>query len=80
MNAAKITVSLDPSLLHRLDRLVQSHVFPSRSQAVQAAVEEKIARLQKTRLARECAKLDPEQEQALADAGLAAEVGQWPPY
>ena len=80
MNAAKITISLDPSLLHRLDRLVQSRVFPSRSQAVQAAVEEKIARLQKTRLAQECAKLDPAQEQALADAGLAAEVSQWPPY
>ncbi len=80
MNAAKITVSLDQHLLHRLDRLVQSRVFPSRSQAVQAAVEEKIARLHKTRLAQECAKLDPAEEQALADIGLAAEASQWPPY
>lgn len=78
MNAAKITVSLDPDLLIRLDRLVQSHVFPSRSQAVQVAVEEKIARLQRTRLAQECAKLDPKEEQALADCGL--EAAEWPPY
>jgi metal-responsive CopG/Arc/MetJ family transcriptional regulator len=80
MNAAKITISLDPHLLHRLDRLVQSHDFPSRSQAVQEAVAEKIARIEKTRLAQECAKLDPLEEQALADTGLAAEASQWPPY
>src|SRR5580700_4488292 len=80
MNAAKITISLDQELLHRLDRLVQSRVFPNRSQAVQTAVEEKIARMQRTRLAQECAKLDPLEEQAIADVGLAAEVSQWPPY
>ena len=80
MNAAKITISLDQDLLQRLDRLVQSRVYPSRSQAVQAAVLEKIARLQKTRLAQECAKLVPTEEQALADLGLASEAAQWPPY
>ena len=80
MNAAKITISLDQDLLQRLDRLVQSRVYPSRSQAVQAAVQEKIARLQKTRLAQECAKLNPVEEQALADLGLASEAAQWPPY
>jgi len=80
MNAAKITISLDQDLLQRLDRLVQSRVFPSRSQAIQVAVQEKILRLQKTRLAQECAKLDPAEEQAFADMGLAAEMDQWPPY
>ena len=80
MSAAKITISIDEHLLHRLDVLVQSHVFPNRSQAVQSAVQEKIARLGMTRLAQECAKLDPQEEQALADEGLAAEVAQWPPY
>lgn len=34
----------------------------------------------KERLARECAKLDPAEEQAMADMGLAAEAAQWPPY
>lgn len=80
MNAAKITISLDQELLRRLDDLVQSNAYKSRSHAVQAAVEEKIARQQKTRLAEQCKKLDPFEEQALADLGLAAEAGQWPPY
>ena len=80
MSVAKITVSLDEQLLSQLDGMVRSQVFPSRSQAVQVAVQEKIARHRKTRLAQECAKLDPAEEQALADMGLAAEVAQWPPY
>ena len=80
MSVAKITISIDQKLLDRLDTLVRSQIFPSRSQAVQSAVQEKITRLDKTRLAQECAKLDPVEEQALADEGLAAEVAQWPPY
>jgi len=80
MNAAKITISIDHELLGRLDRLVQSRVFPNRSQAVQAAVEEKIARLQKSRLATECAKLNQAEEQALADMGLLSEANDWPQY
>ncbi|MDQ2686527.1 MAG: ribbon-helix-helix domain-containing protein [Armatimonadota bacterium] len=80
MSVAKITISIDEQLLHRLDTLVQARLFPNRSQAVQSAVEEKITRLGKTRLAQECAKLDPAEEQALADMGLASEVSQWPPY
>ncbi len=80
MNAAKITISIDENLLKRVDKLVQSHVFLNRSQAIQAAVQEKIVRLEKTRLAQECAKLDPAFEQALADEGLAAEVDEWPEY
>jgi hypothetical protein len=41
-------------------------VFSNRSQAIQVAVEEKMARLEQNRLARECAKLDPAFEKALA--------------
>lgn len=80
MSVAKITISIDEQVLNRLDSLVQSRIFPNRSQAVQSAVQETIARLGKTRLARECAKLDSAEEQALADEGLAAEAAQWPPY
>ncbi len=70
MSVAKITVSIDEQLLSRLDGMVQSRLFSSRSQAVQSAVQEKIARLGKTRMAQECAKLDPAEEQAIADEGL----------
>ena len=80
MSAAKITISIDENLLRRLDRLVQSQVFLNRSQAIQVAVQEKMARLDKTRLAQACAKLDPAFEQAMADEGLAVEATEWPEY
>jgi Arc/MetJ-type ribon-helix-helix transcriptional regulator len=80
MSAAKITISIDERLLSQLDRLIQSQVFLNRSQAIQAAVQEKVARLDQVRLARECAKLDPAFEQAMADEGLAAEADEWPRY
>lgn len=80
MDVAKITISIDRELLIGLDRLVKSRGYKSRSQAVQAVLEEKIARQQKIRLAEQCAKLDPQEEQSLADTGLSSEAGQWPPY
>ena len=80
MSVAKVTISIDQSLLKRVDRLVKSHVFPNRSHVIQQALEEKIARIDSTRLARECAKLRPAEEQALADEGLQGEVAQWPEY
>jgi Arc/MetJ-type ribon-helix-helix transcriptional regulator len=80
MSSAKVTVSIDRRILDRIDRLVKSQAFASRSQAVQTAVEEKLLRWDRTRLARECGKLDPSSEQALADIGLASEAEDWPPY
>lgn len=80
MSVAKVTISIDQSLLNRIDGLVKVHVFPSRSQVIQEALEEKIARIDRTRLARECAKLHAAEEQALADEGLAGEAAQWPEY
>jgi Arc/MetJ-type ribon-helix-helix transcriptional regulator len=80
MPRSKIAISLDALLLERLDRFVKEEVFPNRSQAIQAAVEEKIARLEKSSLARECAKLDPRFEKALAEEGLSEELSEWPAY
>jgi hypothetical protein len=45
-----------------------------RSRAIQHAVAEKLARMERSRLAAECAKLDPEFEKALADEGLSREL------
>jgi len=78
MARAKIAISLDALLLERVDRFVKEEVFPNRSQAIQAAVEEKLARLRKGSLARECAKLDPLFEIALAEEGLSEELSEWP--
>jgi metal-responsive CopG/Arc/MetJ family transcriptional regulator len=80
MGMAKVAVTLDEELLARVDRLVKERVFPNRSRVIQEAVAEKLGRLEQGRLARECAKLDPAYEQALADEGLAAEGEGWPEY
>ncbi len=55
-------------------------VFPSRGRAIGEAVIEKLARLEQSRLAQECAKLDPYEERALAEIGLGSEVAGWPEY
>ena len=60
--------------------LVKKQVFPNRSQAIEEAVTEKLARLEKSRLAQECAKLDPEFEKALAEEGLSEDLAECPEY
>ena len=66
VNAAKIAISIDPSLLKRVDALVSRKLFRSRSEIFQVAVSEQIERLDENALARECAKLDQTQERAFA--------------
>jgi thymidylate kinase len=80
MARSKIAISLDPLLLERIDHLMNKEVNPNRSQPIQATVEEKLARLEKSSLARECAKLDPRFEKALAEEGLTEALSQWPEY
>jgi metal-responsive CopG/Arc/MetJ family transcriptional regulator len=80
MAKAKVAVTLDSSVLERLDRLVENASFANRSQAIEIAVEEKLARLERRRLAEECSKLDPDEEKALADLGWDADVKAWPEY
>jgi Arc/MetJ-type ribon-helix-helix transcriptional regulator len=77
--SAKIAITLDESLLARLDQLVAQRRFPSRSSAVQSALQDHVQRWEKSRLARECAKLDKESEKQLADEGLGG-LDQWPAY
>lgn len=80
MAASKIAITLDNNMLKRLDMLVKSNFFPNRSKAIQQAVAEKLTRLEKSLLAQECAKLDPDFEQSLAEEGFAAELEEWPEY
>ncbi len=80
MSKGKIAITLDEQSIGELDRLVEQNVFRNRSQAVQEAVSEKLERLNKTRLARESAKLNPDLEKQLADEGLAADIEEWPEY
>ena len=80
MAKSKIAITLDKRIVGRIDSLVREKAYPNRSQAIEAAVEEKLERLDRTRLARECDKLDPDFERALAEEGLSDELREWPEY
>jgi metal-responsive CopG/Arc/MetJ family transcriptional regulator len=80
MSKEKIAITLDEEFIGELDRLVKQHVFQSRSQAIQAAVSEKLLRMKRSRLAVECAKLEPAFEKAMAEEGLTEDMRRWPEY
>jgi metal-responsive CopG/Arc/MetJ family transcriptional regulator len=80
MAKTKLAVTLDAELVRELDQLVAQHQFPNRSQAIEMAVAEKLQRLAGTRLAQECAKLDPAEERSFAEEGLAGGRDTWPEY
>ena len=77
---AKIAISIDRKILDRIDRLVEKKMFPNRSRAIQTAIEEKISKLDKSRLATESAKLNRADEQLLSDEGLQTDLTEWPEY
>jgi metal-responsive CopG/Arc/MetJ family transcriptional regulator len=76
----KIAISLDAGVLRRLDALVREGAYASRSQAFELALRAFLEKERRTRLARECAKLDPAVEQREADEGLAGDLASWPEY
>ena len=80
MPKAKVAITLDVELLDRVDELVARREFRNRSQAIETALAEKLMRARRTRLARECAKLNPADEKALAEEGLEGSVDAWPEY
>jgi len=80
MAAAKVAITIEKELLERIDRLVEQRKFPNRSRAIQEAVRDKLERLNRGRLARECSKLDRAIEQRMADEGLAADLEEWPDF
>ncbi len=80
MGKAKIAITLNDKTVKYLDRMVEEQVFANRSQAIQQAVDEKIDRMERNRLARECAQLDPAEDRKLAEEGLAEDLPDWPEY
>jgi metal-responsive CopG/Arc/MetJ family transcriptional regulator len=78
MPKTKVAVTIETELLEELDDLIANARFPNRSQAIEAAVAEKLDRLRRGRLARESAKLDPREEKALTEEGL--DMDAWPEY
>ena len=78
MATAKVAITVEEQLLKLIDRWVTQGRYPSRSQAIQAAVREKVERWRHTRLAEEVAKLDPKEERALAEEKFSGEA--WPEF
>ncbi len=69
----KITDSLS-------DAHVRNGVFANRSRGVEEAVAEKLDGLASRRLAQQCAKLDPDFEQSMAEEGMSLDAAEWPEY
>ncbi len=67
MGKTKMAIKLDEQYIDQLDTYVNKHIFQNPSQAIQEAVKEKLARMKRTRLAKEFAKLDAAFEKAMAD-------------
>ncbi len=80
MAKAKVAVTLDTATLHSLDRLVREARYPNRSQAIEAAVTAELERQSRKRLAVECAKLDQDDERAMAEEGWGTDSSEWPEY
>ncbi len=76
----KVAVTLDTALLCEVNDLVARRRFRNRSQAIETALAEKIARLNGTRLAQECRRLDPRVEKAMAEEGVNGSIDTWPEY
>jgi metal-responsive CopG/Arc/MetJ family transcriptional regulator len=80
MGAAKVAITIEEDLLKRIDRLVDQQKFANRSRAIQEAVRDKLERLDRGRLARECAKLSKRSERRMADEGLGEDLKEWPEF
>ncbi|MBZ5727341.1 MAG: ribbon-helix-helix domain-containing protein [Acidobacteriia bacterium] len=74
----KLAVTLDERTVEDLDRWVREGRYPNRSRAIQAAMVLLTEREKRTRLARELAKLDKNEEQRLAEEGLGD--ASWPAF
>jgi Arc/MetJ-type ribon-helix-helix transcriptional regulator len=80
MASVKVAITLEEKTLRQVDSLVERRVFQNRSRAIQTALHEKIQRLEGSRLAAECAKLDPKFEQSLAAEGMGVDAAVWPEF
>lgn len=80
MPKTKVASTLDAERLDRVDELAARREFRNRNEAIETALAEKLALARRMRLARECAKLDPDDEKALAEEGLAGISDSWPEY
>jgi metal-responsive CopG/Arc/MetJ family transcriptional regulator len=80
MSMAKITVSIDDKQLKKIDLYVKKKIFKNRSQAFQISISQTLEHLEHGRLATECAKLDVNFEQEMAEIGMDEDLESWPKF
>ncbi|MBZ0274438.1 ribbon-helix-helix domain-containing protein [bacterium] len=78
MPMTKIAVTIDEKDAVEIDRLVAAGHYPNRSKVIQEALKSILRDSKIRRLAAECAKLDPAEEQAMAEEFLGSD--SWPEY
>jgi Arc/MetJ-type ribon-helix-helix transcriptional regulator len=66
----KVTATIPDTILAQLDALIAAHVYPSRSAAIEAALTALLRARMDAHIKAEAAKLNPCEEQHLADEGL----------
>ncbi|MBA7470748.1 hypothetical protein ES707_06035 [subsurface metagenome] len=76
MPKSKIAITIDDGIVGRIDTLVRQRTYSNRSRAIEEAVREKLDRLERSQLAREVSKLDPEFERSLAEEGLSKDQAE----
>ena len=80
MTKIKVAITIDEELLKKVDHLVTNGTFRNRSNALANAVKDKLNRIEQTRLAQECNKLIPSDEQSLADERFEEDLAEWQEY
>lgn len=80
MPTKKIAISIDEHVLRSLDHLVDEGRFQNRSRAIEHALRETVSRADRSRLVTELAKMDPAEEQEVAEESMAEDAGKWPEY
>jgi Arc/MetJ-type ribon-helix-helix transcriptional regulator len=80
MIKSKIAITISPLVLNRLDAWEQNDHFASRSEAIEQAVEVQLHGRERTRLSEQCALLDIDEEQAMADMALVEDSAALPAF
>ena len=59
---------------------MQNEHYASRSKTIEQAVGAQLQRVERTRLSDQCALLEADKEQAMADVGLVLDAAAWPAF
>lgn len=80
MSTTKVAITIDQQILGQLDILIKEKRFPNRSRAIQEAIKDKLDKIKANRLEIECAKLNPREEQQLAEEDMDIALETWSGY